>query len=162
VTASVRTWRIATDTPDFGADDATGEGARRSGGRWNRAGVPVIYASRSQALACLEVLVHLDSGDDLPLNRYLVAIDIPVHDWRQRTVFDPAENVGWDARPAGFVSLDWGTDWVDGLKTLVAEVPSVIVPDESNVLLNPRHPRMGKVGISKVKRWRFDRRAGKD
>lgn len=157
----MRTWRIATDTPDYGADDPTGEGARRSGGRWNRAGVPVIYASRSQALACLEVLVHLNSGDDLPLNRYLVAIDIPVHDWRQRTFFDPAQNVGWDAWPAGLVSLDWGTGWADGLQTLVAEVPSVIVPDEYNVLLNPKHPRMGKVSISKLKRWTFDRRIGK-
>src|SRR6056297_3146843 len=55
VTASVRVWRIATDTPDYGADDSTGEGARRSGGRWNRSGVQMLYASRSQALACLEV-----------------------------------------------------------------------------------------------------------
>jgi len=157
----VRIWRIATDTPDYGADDATGEGARRSGGRWNRAGVPLIYASKSQALACLEALVHLNSGDDLPLNRYLVAIDIPVHDWRQRKIFDPTQNVGWDARPAGLVSLDWGTNWAHGMNTLVAEAPSVIVPDESNILLNPQHPRMGKAKISKMKRWTFDRRVTK-
>jgi RES domain-containing protein len=158
VTATVRTWRIATDTPDYGADDRTGEGARRSGGRWNRPGVPMLYASRSQALACLEVVVHLNSGDDLPLNRYLVAIELSVHDWRQRTVFDPGENVGWDARPPGLVSLDWGSNWAQGVDTLVAEVPSVIVPDESNVLLNPQHAGMSKVAISKVRRWDFDRR----
>jgi RES domain-containing protein len=158
VTTSVRTWRIATDTPAYTADDATGEGARRSGGRWNRAGVPMLYSSCSQALACLEVVVHLSSGDDLPLNRYLVAIDIPAHDWRQRRVFDPVAGVGWDARPPGRVSLDWGSEWVQSASTLIAEVPSVIVPDESNVLLNPRQPRIQKVGISKVKRWQFDRR----
>ena len=160
MTSGVRVWRIATDTPDYIADDSAGEGARRTGGRWNRVGTPLLYASKSRALACLEVLVHLNSGDDLPLNRYLVAIDIPVADWRRRTVFDPRSHVGWDAYPAGLVSLEWGTNWAWAANTLIAEVPSMIVPDECNVLINPRHLRMEKVVVTKVRLWAFDRRLG--
>lgn len=158
MSAPARLWRIATDTPDYTADDRSGEGARRTGGRWNRAGVPMLYCSGSQALACLEVLVHLNSGDDLPLNRYLVAVDIPDLDWRQRTRFDAASNVGWDALPTGMVSLDWGAHWINRGETLLAEVPSVIVPDEPNFLLNPLHPRMRWVKVCKIGRWGFDRR----
>lgn len=72
----MRVWRIATDTPDFVADDLAGTGARLTGGRWNRPGQPVLYCAASPALACLETLVHLGTGS-LPMNRYLVAIDIP-------------------------------------------------------------------------------------
>ena len=159
MSSPVRLWRIATDTPDYTADDRSGEGARRSGGRWNRAGVAMLYCSRSQALACLEVLVQLNSGDDLPLNRFLVAIDVPESDWTQRTRFVAAANIGWDALPAGMVSLDWAGHWVSRCETLIAEVPSVIVPDEPNVLVNPGHARMRWVKLRKVSRWMFDRRS---
>src|SRR5437763_13633524 len=73
---TVFAWRIAPDTPDYTADDLTGEGARQSGGRWNRVGTPMVYASGSIELACLETIVHLRAGD-LPLNRYLVQIELP-------------------------------------------------------------------------------------
>ena len=153
-----RLWRIATDTPSYTADDASGEGARITGGRWNRSGTAMLYASESRALACLEVLVHLNSGDDLPLNRYLVAIDVPASVWNQRVQFEPENHVGWDAEPAGLVSLDWGTHWANSRQSLLAEVPSVIVPDESNVLINPLHPHMSQINIRKDRRWLFDRR----
>ncbi len=156
--AGRRLWRIATDTPSYSADDASGEGARITGGRWNRTGIPMLYASESRALACLEVLVNLNTGDDLPLNRYLVAIDIPASDWKQRVRFEPEKHVGWDAEPAGLVSLDWGTEWTNSRQSLLAEVPSVIVPDESNYLINPLHPNMPQVSVRKERRWLFDRR----
>ncbi len=92
-------WRIAPDTPEFTADDLSGRGAELSGGRWNRPGTPVVYASSSRALACLESIAHLGAGD-LPLNRYLVEIRVPVAVWRQRVEMDPAAHVGWDAEPA--------------------------------------------------------------
>ncbi len=50
---TVAVWRIAADTPDYTSVSMSGEGARRSGGRWNRIGTPVIYASTTIALACL-------------------------------------------------------------------------------------------------------------
>jgi hypothetical protein len=59
-------WRIGTDTPAYEADDLSGAGARATGGRSNAAGVAVVYASRTRALACLETVVHLNAGG-LPL-----------------------------------------------------------------------------------------------
>lgn len=149
-------WRIASDTPDYEADDLTGAGAKASGGRWNRAGIAVIYASATRALACLETLVHLNRDAALPLNRFLVRIAIPEAHWRSRAVLDPARHVGWDAEPEGKVSIEWGTSWVRSASTLVAEVPSVIVPEESNVLINPGHTDVGMVRADKVRRWLYD------
>lgn len=120
-------WRIAANTPDYGADDRSGKGAERTGGRWNRKGTPLIYASASIALACLETVVHLSGGVSLPLNRYIVRISISANAWRKRTVFDPTTHVGWDAAPPGLVSMDWGTQWAVSGASLIAQVPSVVV-----------------------------------
>ena len=155
-------WRIGTDTPDYGAADRSGKGAEQTGGRWNRVGTPVLYASSSRALACLETLVHLSGSEPLPLNRYLVEITIPQAAWKARRMFDrgnPA-HVGWDAEPAGLVSLDWGTGWLDSKESLVAVVPSIIVPEEENVLLNPSHPDAEKLHVAKQRKWTYDLRLG--
>ena len=151
-------WRIGVDARDYEADDLSGKGAEITGGRWNRKGTPLVYASPSRALACLETVVHLGSGDALPLNRYLVSIAIPDDAWTGRRVFDPASGVGWDAEPAGRVSLDWGTMWAQGGATLVAEVPSVIVPEEFNILINPRHSDAGTLRSEKIRKWTYDAR----
>lgn len=157
--AAVLLWRIGTDTPLYEADDLSGKGAELSGGRWNRRGTPLVYAATSRALACLETVVHLGAGA-LPLNRYLVEITVPRPLWEAAMVFDPAR-VGWDAEPAGRVSLDWGTDWARRGESLLAQVPSVIVPEEVNVLLNPRHPAMAQVRARKIRRWQYDSRLGR-
>jgi RES domain-containing protein len=151
-------WRIATDTPDYGADDLTGKGAEKTGGRWNRKGTPLLYASASIALACLETLVHLAGGVPLPLNRYLVRIPLSPTAWRKRTVFDPSAHVGWDAEPPGLVSIDWGTEWARSGASLVAEVPSVIVPEESNILINPAYSGATRLEVGKLRKWGYDLR----
>jgi RES domain-containing protein len=151
-------WRIATDTPDYGADDLTGKGAEKTGGRWNRKGTPLIYASASIALACLETLVHLAGGAPLPLNRYLVRTPVSPAAWRKRTVFDLSTHVGWDAEPPGLVSIDWGTEWARSGASLLAEVPSVIVPEESNILINPAYTGAGRLKVSKLRKWSYDLR----
>jgi RES domain-containing protein len=153
-------WRIATDTADYGSDDLMGKGAQVTGGRWNRKGVPMIYASTSIALACLETLVHLKGGLPLPLNRYLVRIDLPQASWDARTVFDPAAHVGWDAEPPGLVSLDWGTHWTQGRSSVLAQVPSIVVPEEPNVLIHSRHPDLVGLTATKVRKWTYDPRLG--
>lgn len=153
----VSLWRIGTDTPAYTAEDVTGVGAEQTGGRWNRKGTPMVYASSSRALACLETLVHLNSGD-LPLNRYLVEIRVPASSWARRTSFDAAAGVGWDAEPAGMVSLEWGAAWAAAGATLLAAVPSVVVPEEYNVLINPAHREATGVSAIKVRRWIYDAR----
>jgi RES domain-containing protein len=151
-------WRIAADTPEFGSDELSGKGAEKTGGRWNRKGTPVIYTSSSIALAYLETLVHLSGPQLLPLNRYLVRVDIPVAEWQARTIFEGSVHVGWDALPAGLVSLNWGTEWLRSRSTLLAAVPSIVVPDEFNVLINPGHPEISKLRAQKIRRWSYDSR----
>lgn len=152
-------WRIGVEAPDYSAADLGGKGAERTGGRWNRKGTPAAYLSTSRALACLETLVHLPGGGAvLPFNRYLVRVDVPAGAWAARTVLDPGALVGWDAEPAGMASLDWGDAWVRGGSTLLAEVPSVVVPEETNVVLNPRHPDASAVRATMVRRWAYDPR----
>jgi RES domain-containing protein len=110
-------------------------------------GDPLLYCSSTISLSCIETLVHLAVGDPLPLNRYLVRIPIPPTAWKKRTVFVPADQVGWDAQPPGLVSMDWGTAWAESGGSLIAEVPSVVVPEESNVLINPRHADVAGFGL---------------
>lgn len=155
---TVSVWRIAADTPDYGADDRTGKGAEVTGGRWNRQGTPLIYSSSTRALAALETIVHLNAGG-LPLNRYLVEIVIPDDLWSAAQVeTQDTMEVGWDAEPASATSMDFGTDWAKSNASLLLLVPSVVVPDESNILINPRHPGAGRVRATKVRKWLYDPR----
>ena len=82
-------WRIATDTPTFTADDLAGTGAKLTGGRWNRPGTALLYCAENIALASLETFVHLNSSA-LPLNRYLVRIEIPDATWNASVVLTAA------------------------------------------------------------------------
>jgi len=153
VTVSI--WRIATDTPSYTADDLTGAGAKITGGRWNTAGVAMLYAAETIALACLETLVHTKAVG-LPFNRYLVRIDVPDSVWRTAELFP--DKVGWDALPAGRVSIDYGTQWARAARSLLLRVPSVVVPEEFNVLVNPAHPDAKALRVAKVRKWLYDPR----
>ena len=151
-------WRIGTDTPDYTAEDMRGIGAKMSGGRWSRQGTAVVYAASTQALACLETIVHLNAGA-LPLNRYLVRIDIPGAVWNARqSLLLPQAPIGWDCKTAGKVSLDYGDQWVLNALSCILEVPSVIVPDESIFLVNPAHADAVKIVATKVRLWTYDAR----
>ena len=140
---SVTVWRIATDTKTYEADDFSGAGAKITGGRWNAAGDALVYTSETQALACLETVVHLNAGG-LPLNRYLVAVTIPDAVWgAARTEGAGRLPVGWDADPSGRAGIQLGSAWIRSGASALLRVPSVIVPDEYNVLINPLHPDSG-------------------
>jgi RES domain-containing protein len=158
---SVTVWRIATDTKTYEADDLSGVGAKSTGGRWNAPGDPVVYMSESQALACLETVVHLNAGG-LPLNRYLVAVTIPPAVWAGARTETPASlPVGWDADPSGRASIQFGTAWLRSVACALLRVPSVIVPDEYNVLLNPLHPDSRVITAVKLRKWLYDPRLTK-
>lgn len=156
--AGVSLWRIATDTRDYTADELGGRGAEATGGRWNRPGHPVVYASTTIALACLETIVHLRAGG-LPMNRYLVEVRVPVKTWDARQVLDrPSLPVGWDALPEGRVSLDLGDRWLATGVSALLLVPSVIVPEEHNALINPAHPQARGITARKLRKWLYDPR----
>ena len=126
----MRVWRIATDTLNYVADDLSGAGAKSTGGRWNSHGRAMLYCSETPSLACLETLVHLEATG-LPFNRYLVAIDIPQQVWDARAISVPERlSVGWDATPAGLVSVAYGDTWLTSMISAVLMLPSVIVPED--------------------------------
>ena len=154
-------WRISTDTPTYAADDLSGAGVKATGGRWNAAGVACVYASETGASACLETIVHPNAGG-LPLNRYLVAVTIPDDIWAAAQVAGTRTlPVGWDAEPAGRASIAFGTDWLLAGRSRLLVVPSVIVPEECNVVLNPRHPGGGRITAVKARKWVYDPRLTK-
>jgi RES domain-containing protein len=155
---SVALWRIAVEAPAFKADDLSGTGAKLSGGRWNEQGVPIVYTSTSRALACLETVVHLNAGG-LPLNRYLVEITVPDAVWQAAETHNPETlEVGWDAQPAGRSSIAFGTAWAAAKRSALLLVPSIIVPEEPNVLINPAHPDAALITARKVRKWPYDPR----
>jgi RES domain-containing protein len=156
---TVHLWRIAALTPTYTAEDMTGGGAKASGGRWNAKGTAVLYTSENRALACLETVVHVVSGG-LPLNRILVRLDVPDDIWKTAAIFDTADptNVGWDVEPAGKVSVDAGTNWANGGSSALLIVPSIIVPEETNILINPAHPDAAKIKATKIRKWTYDTR----
>jgi RES domain-containing protein len=152
------TYRIGTDTRDYEADDLSGKGAENTGGRWNEKGVAVVYAAESRSLACLETVVHLAAGS-IPLNRYLVEISIPDPVWTAARRETPTSlPVGWDAEPAGRASTRFGTAWLRSGSSAILVIPSVIVPEEHCVLVNPAHPDSTGVSAVKLRRWTYDSR----
>ncbi|RYE77421.1 MAG: RES domain-containing protein [Oxalobacteraceae bacterium] len=152
----IRAWRIATDTPGYTADDLTGAGAKISGGRWNRPGSALLYCASNISLAVLETFIHLGAGG-LPLNRYLVELAIPDDVW-ERAIVLHAPPVGWDAIPTGKVSLDEGDRWLKANRSALLIVPSVIVQEEWNVLVNPMHADAAAIAARKVRKWTYDPR----
>jgi RES domain-containing protein len=151
-------WRIGIDTPLYEAHDLSGKGAEITGGRWNAIGAPVVYAAQTRALACLETIVHLNAGG-LPLNRYLVEIEAPDAVWSAAERRDPHSlSIGWDALPESRVSIGLGTAWLRARTSALLVVPSVIVPEEFNVLINPAHPDSRHINARKIRKWLYDPR----
>ena len=151
-------WRIGTDTPDYAADDMAGKGAEITGGRWNRVGSAVVYTASNISLAALETLVHFNTSS-LPLNRILVRVDVPDDVWAARQILThTTAPVGWDVFPAGKISLDAGDAWLRGGASALLEVPSAIVQEESNILINPRHTDAARIGVARLRVFAYDGR----
>lgn len=152
----ITAWRIASETPSYTADDISGAGASMDGGRWNRTGSAVLYCTSSVALACLETLSRAGEGQ-IPANRYLVQIDIPDDIWHQAHHF-PADSipVGWDAVPPGKTSHDFGEQWIAEARSAILVVPSVIAPEECNILINPYHVDWQRIRSRKLRKWVYD------
>ncbi len=141
------------------ADDLTGEGARLYGGRWNRQGVAALYTSESIALAAMEVLVHVAAAD-LPDDLQLVTIHVP--DDAAMNVIQPEElPEGWRQYPPPVIVSEMGTQWLEKREKLLLRIPSVVIPREWNVLLNPKNPEFTSVKILSVEPFGFDKRLKK-
>lgn len=139
--------------------DLLGEGARLYGGRWNAAGAPAVYAAATRALAALEYLVHVDV-EDVPDDLVLLTIAVP--DGLRETVITAgalaAEAPDWAAAAAHPACRRAGDAWLAAGATLALRVPAVPVPEEQNVVLNPRHPAMRDVRVVARRGFTYDPR----
>ncbi|MBL8866672.1 MAG: RES family NAD+ phosphorylase, partial [Planctomycetia bacterium] len=118
------------------ADQAfSGEGAMRFGGRWNSRGTALVYSSATRALATLELLVHVKPSSIIdPI--VLFSIEFP-----EELVEIPNRCPSrWSANPPSALAQQFGDDWAAENRSAVLRVPSAIVPNEFNYLLNPNHP----------------------
>jgi RES domain-containing protein len=155
---TVSLWRVASDTPGWTADDMSGKGAASKGARWNHPGELVTYAATSISLAAWETRAHFGRGAALPWNRVLVRIDVPDDVWAARQMLTRPPPVGWDAIPEGMVSRDDGSRWLKTAASALLAVPSVIIDEEDNVLINPAHADCARIVASKVRRFVYDHR----
>jgi RES domain-containing protein len=147
----MRVWRLAREPH---CRDREGTGAYLSGGRWTPPGTRVIHAASSIALAALEYLVHSSRP---PADLALVAIDVPDEGAIERPALDDLPG-GWASPFPSEEAQAWGTRWCDAAAALAIAVPSVIVPEERNFLINVRHPAMAGVALERVRPFIFDTR----
>jgi len=153
----MRVWRIIPKLHLSQAFD--GEGARQFGGRWNRLGTRVVYASATLSLAALEFFVNLDR-DAEPDQLVAVSADIP-DDMRigHMEVSNLPKN--WRSYPVPEELQDLGTARVANASTAVLAVPSAVIPKERNYLLNPAHPDFKRFRFNKPEIFHFDPRMWK-
>lgn len=147
-----RAWRIVKEKHAATAFD--GEGAWLFGGRWNSPGTRLVYTSATLSLAALESIVHLNP----PVAFRYVAIPVEFDEALVETVAAPGLPADWTEEPPPPSSMDIGDLWVKEARSVVLELPSVIIQAESNYLLNPAHPDFKKVTIGKPMPFSFDPR----
>ena len=149
----MRIWRL---TASRYVDTAfSGEGTRRVGGRWTPAGYRVVHAASSIALAVLETLVHVDPSV-MPAHR-VIPVDIPeAVPVTTVAVADLPDH--WRRTPPSPSLRKIGKAWLDAGETAVMQVPSAIVPEESNYLVNPLHADFARLAIHAPAPFEIDRR----
>ena len=127
-----------------------GEGARLYGGRWNSPGRPMIYTAASPSLALLEILVHLDLPPELiPSDYQLLAIEAP-----DDIALERLEQTPTDAEAC----VRAGDDFLQRGMALSLSVASVVVPQERNLLINPRHADARRLRVLTAEPFTFDPR----
>jgi RES domain-containing protein len=136
----------------------TGIGASMTEGyRWNSLNTRIVYTADSRALATLEVSVHLDLSEDLPVDRFYVEIEIPDDITIQEVNLEDLPDV-WNSKPPSLITQTIGDDFVYYNDAAILKVPSSIVPQEFNYLINPNHEDASKIKILSTARMIFDSR----
>ena len=137
------------------AEAFTGEGAGAHGGRWNHPGIPMVYAAHTRALAAMETLAHF-AGAERRIEFVVFGIEIPD---RLVSVVSPGDlPMGWRSREPSSITQDLGSAWQREGKSVALAVPSVLIPEELCVLLNPEHADTARVVVSFPDPFEFDER----
>lgn len=140
-------WRISRH------GDLGGAGGIRAPGRWHHAGQPVVYLAQSPAAALLEVCAHT-SANDIPPEFTLLKIESP--ETSIRVIKLDGLTADWQSRLD--VTRDLGTAWLRKNGSALLRVPSAIVPETANFLLNPAHPDAKRIKVIEAFLYPFDAR----
>lgn len=149
----VRAWRLSKARY---AGDLTGQGAARDGQRWNQAGQRAVYLGLTPEITVLEVLVHLNGVLSAPL--VLCGYDVPAGPGLIQEADIGSLPEGWNTIPHRQASAVFGGDWLRACEQLGLVLPSVVVPQARNLLLNPLHPAMAEVALVHQEPFQLDHR----
>lgn len=134
-----------------------GMGGLYGPGRWHKKGNLVIYTSEHASLAAWEKIVHVTSFENLPKNLLLVKIELPdgieIQSVPQKVLVK-----GWNSYPFALETVNYGTSFLRKKEHLSLKVPSVIIPDEFNIILNPLHPDIRDCKVISTIPFVFDQR----
>lgn len=137
------------------ADDISGKGAELSGGRWNNRGTSILYTAESRALALLEVAVRIDLSN-IPEEYRIVSISIPEDKISSLSLSQLPDN--WNSIPHNASTQQIGDNFIEKESHLALKVPSAIVEQEFNILINPEHSDSNVVKVDKIEPFPIDQR----
>ena len=135
-------WRISNHV------SLDGGGGLRASSRWHTRGRRIVYFAPNPATALLEILVHAEVDlEDLPVRYRYLKIDVPDGTSKERL---EADNLPRDWREAVDLSRQVGDEWLRSSRSATLEIPSVVVPETFNLLLNPTHAQANQLAIVQV------------
>ena len=135
-----------------------GVGGLYADGRWHSQGRSIVYAAETRSLAALDVLVNLDLPPELtPENYVIMEIAVPKNVSLRRLRLTK-KLVGWNKKHGEVICRQVGDAWLQKQDAAILEVPSVVVPEEKNLLINPAHPDAQCVKIMNISSFSFDAR----
>lgn len=149
----IKLYRICTTEH---ISDLSGTGARIYGGRWNHPGYPIVYSSGSRSLAALEFLVHVPMAlapDNLSIAEITITEKI-----KRESITPEGLPANWRGYPAPEQLANIGTKWIKSKSSLLLDIPSAVVDQEVNTLINPLHPDIKHVSLANVEKFYFDSR----
>ena len=124
--------------------------------RWNHKGSFVIYTAENRSLACLENLVHRSGEGNNALYRVMI-IQIP-DNLKIDTIEDADLKKGWKKNENFMYCQHKGADWLSAGFTAILKVPSALIKNEFNFILNPNHPDFKKIKLTGAEDFIFDPR----
>ena len=144
-------------TQESYSNDLSGDGSRIFGGRWNSEGRYALYTSANRSLALLETLAHIPAK--LFRNKKYILVTVFLPDKASLKFIEEKDLPNnWDALDIQHVTQKIGDNFLEEQKGLLLRVPSVLMPEEFNYIINPLHPAMKQVKVIYQREIRFNDR----
>ena len=144
------TYRLATGKY---SDDLSGTGSKLYGGRWNPVGIPMLYTSQYISLALLEVLARM-SRYTIPDSYSLISLEIPEESMAKLNISKLKKEWAKDL----LYTQGIGEDFIKENQFCCLQVPSAIVSQEHNLLLNPGHREFKRIKLIHTELLNIDKR----